>query len=186
MTRPIAIFILAALLTVVGCSSAPAAPPAAPTTGVGTETTPPPGAATLPPVPDPGGGTGGIIDCDALAGAVTAAVGQELSETVAAGDADCTYSFLDSESEIPGLGGTVNVRLEDVGANSIDLIKSIWPEGGEDIAGLGEAAYWAEQVPGLYAFHGGNTWAVQMILFGDDDDQKGIATAVMQALLASV
>lgn len=193
MTRPIASIIIALLLTVLGCASAaPAAPtaaPGAPTTAPGAPTIPPglPTTAGVPTIPPaPGGGEVGALDCDALEGAVTAAVGRELADDESAGASDCTFLFLDPDSDIPGLGGSVNVRLEDAGTNSLDLIKSIWPDGGEDISGLGQAAYWADQVPGMYAFDGGNTWAVQMILFDDDVDQKAIATAIMRALLAGV
>jgi len=38
----------------------------------------------------------------------------------------------------------------------------------------------------MYAYKSGSNWAVQLILFDEEDDRKGIATQVMLALLARV
>jgi hypothetical protein len=78
-----------------------------------------------------------------------AAAAGEAMEVSDAGESDCTFT-----TGADGFGRVINARLEDEGVDTIDVVKESWPEGGQDISGVGDRAYWADQVNALYATEG--------------------------------
>lgn len=57
--------------------------------------------------------------------------------------------------------------------------------GGQDLSGIGDSAYWAPGATVLWFMRGGQTYALQFVLFGEDDgDALAIAQQLAQAALA--
>ena len=57
--------------------------------------------------------------------------------------------------------------------------------GGQDVSGVGDSAYWSPDADALWFMRGGQTYALQFVLFGDDDgDALAIAQQLAQAALA--
>lgn len=188
-SRPALTLIAFLSLAVAACSSSPAAPTNAPgvttapaTSGPGA--TQPPAGATQPPTAtvDPGGGTSDL-PCAAMEADVIAAAGNTLATREFTTGA-CTYNFGDAAG-VPGLGGVVSVRLELPGSTDMSSMKLAFPDG-DDVSGLGDAAYWAKSVNVMYAAFKGNIYAVQLVLFDVTKDQKVIAGTIMEALLSRI
>jgi hypothetical protein len=114
---------------------------------------------------------------------VTAARGQALQkkEYIAG---QCNYTF-GSNAQAP-LGGAILVRRERENSTDLSAMKLAFPEG-EDVSGLGDAAYWAESPSVMYAAFKNNVYAVQLVLFDQEntpDQLKTMAGTVMEALLS--
>jgi hypothetical protein len=168
-----------ALVAFLALAAAACSPGAAAPTGL-------PGGATAPPIVVPtlpvtsiNPGTANL-PCAAMEADVTAARGKALQVREYVGDT-CSYTFGDSP-ESP-LGGAILVRLENAGSTDFTAMKIAFP-GGDDVSGLGDAAYWAPSPSVMYAAFHGNTYAVQLVLFDTVADPKGMATKTMEALLS--
>jgi hypothetical protein len=142
-----------------------------------------------PTEPSDGNGTTSVLPCEALAADVSAALGSErtVGDTVLEAEG-CTYNLSEpGPDSVPGLGGIVNVRLEEEGNTDMTILKSIWPEGAEDLTGIGDAAFWAPEVDVLYAVKNGNIYAVQLVIMGEAiADPKAVTTSIMRALFAKI
>lgn len=173
--------ILVVLVVLAACGGAPAT------------TTRPAGAASAPAAstPDSGDGTateppaaaGGRI-CDVLpASEVARVTGQPatLTPDQAADDEDsCSYNIGPADELIPEY--VVDFRLESAGTDLSG--PKVAFSGGQDIAGVGDAAYWAPSVTVMWFVHRGNTYAIQFVLFGEDDgDALAIAQQLAQAAI---
>jgi hypothetical protein len=65
-------------------------------------------------------------------------------------------------------------------------MKAAFP-GGDDVSGLGNAAYWAKDVHVMYSAFKGNVYVVQLVIFGTTntpDQLKTMAGTIMEALLS--
>lgn len=169
--------LLAIVLAACGSGSGPTAAPGGATSAPGGQTQP------APTQPTGNGGGGGSFPCAAIQADVVAAVGKTLSKTDFTEADHCEYDF-GGTTDLAGIDGVINVRKE---ADSTDLssVKLAF-SGGDDVSGLGDAAYWAKGVSVMYAVFHGKTYAIQLVLFGTTSDTKAVATTIMQALLAHV
>ncbi len=86
--------------------------------------------------------------------------------------------------QIPGLGGNIYLRAE---GNDTELTgaKTAWPDG-QDVAGIGDRAYWVESVGALYFVTGGVEYACQLILFDETEPRQDIAKKVAQLMISRV
>ena len=181
MIRPHLILPLVALVAIVasGCSSS-----AAPTTGGGA--TSPPGAqptAVAPTQSQGGGGSSGSMPCADIQSVVASAVGGTISKTDFT-DTKCEYDF-GGTADTAGMDGVVDVRKEVSGSTDLSAVKLGFP-GGDDVSGLGDAAYWASSVYVMYAVSHGSVWAVQTVLIDASKDLKTMEGNIMQALLSKL
>jgi hypothetical protein len=158
-------------LAVAACSSG------SPTTGPGGVTQAP--GATAAPTQN---GASGSFPCAAIQADVVSATGKTLAQTDFSIANHCEFKF-GGTADVAGVDGVVNVRQE--AANNLDAVKLGFP-GGDDVSGLGDAAYWAKSVSVLYSTFHGHTYAVQLVLFAVGTDEKTVATKIMQSLLAHV
>ena len=74
----------------------------------------------------------------------------------------------------PGLGGGIHVRRE---GGTIDAGPRVAFPGGQDIPGIGDKAYWAPDANVLYFERGGETYAVQLVLLGDETPEQSLEIA---------
>jgi hypothetical protein len=98
---------------------------------------------------------------------------------------ECNYTFGDNAAA--PLGGVVSVRLEEANDTDFTPMKAAFP-GGDDVAGLGDASYWAKDVHVMYTAFKGNIYVVQLVLFDTPapapDQVKTMAGTIMKALLS--
>jgi hypothetical protein len=81
---------------------------------------------------------------------------------------------------------TINVRMEEDSASDFAVQKLIMPDG-RDVPGLGDRSLWGPGLTLLYTVAKGKTWAVQMVLFPQDDEKNfAIAKGLMEKLLSRV
>ena len=180
MIRPRLIVPLIVLLALVasGCSSS-----AAPTTGGGA-TNPPGGQPTAAgPTQNQGGGGSGNMPCQAIQSVVASAVGGTIAKTDFTSN-KCEYDF-GGTADTAGMDGVVDVRKEVSGSTDLSAVKLGFP-GGDDVSGLGDAAYWAKSVYVMYAVSHGSVWAVQTVLIDASKDLKTMEGNIMQALLSNL
>lgn len=180
MIRSRSIVPIVALLAVVvaGCSSS-----AAPTSGGGARN--PPGGQSTAAAPTQNSGDGGTsnLPCAAIQPVVVSAVGGTIGTTEFTAN-KCEYKFGGS-ADTAGIDGVVDVRKELVGSTNLSAVKAGFP-GGDDVSGLGDAAYWAKDVYVMYAVSHGSVWAVQTVLIDPTKDLKTMETNIMQALLSNL
>jgi hypothetical protein len=192
--------LLCLLLTACGPAQATDAPPGGTAESAQPATVPPPTLATSaspssPSITEPAptaspddDGTTSTLPCRALAADIGAALGPSLIvDATVLEQEGCTYNLRSQGPDaVPGLGGIVDVSLEEAGNTDLSDIRSFL-SGGEDLTGIGDAAYWAPDAQVLYAVAGGDTYAVQLATFGVDlDDPKAVTTSIMQALFAKI
>lgn len=157
------------------CSSGSAAPTSAP----GGATNAPGGQTQAAPTQN---GASGDFPCAAIQADVVKAAGKALTDTDFTQAGHCDFKF-GGTADVPGLDGIVNVRQEST--DDLSAVKLGFPNG-EDVSGIGDAAYWVGSVSVMYSAFHGHTYAVQLVLFTTATDEKVLATAVMQSLLAHV
>jgi hypothetical protein len=129
------------------------------------------------------GGGGGTMPCAAIQTVVSTAVGAPVTKTEFTGT-KCEYDFGGS-GDTAGMGGVVDVRRELTGSTDLTAVKAGFP-GGDDVSGLGDAAYWAKSVYVMYAVSHGSVYAVQTVLIDSSKDLKTMETNIMQALLTNL
>jgi hypothetical protein len=92
----------------------------------------------------------------------------------------CTYNVGEAGSVIPDY--VIDFRLDEPGGDLSGPKLAF--SGGQDVAGIGDAAYWSPGVTVLWFIRGGNVYAIQLILFGEDDgDPLAIAQQLAQVAL---
>lgn len=108
---------------------------------------------------------------------VQAAVGRPVT-TVTPGRDGCNWE-IDA-----GAGGGVELRAE---SGTIDEGPRIAFPGGQDLTGIGQRAYYATDVSTLYFEHGGQLYAVQLVIIGDQTEaqEAQIARAIALAAIAA-
>lgn len=92
---------------------------------------------------------------------------------------NCTINVGAGEAGIPDY--VINFRKE---SGDLSGPHAAFP-GGQDLSGLGESAYWSPDAEALWFTRAGQTYTLQLVLFGDDDgDELAIAQQLVQAALA--
>ena len=122
------------------------------------------------------------MPCQAIQSVVASAVGGTIAKTDFT-STKCEYDF-GGTADTAGIDGVVDV-LEVSGSADLTAVKLGFP-GGDDVSGLGDAAYWAKSVYVMYAVSHGSVWAVQTVLIDASKDLKTMESNIMQALLSNL
>lgn len=103
------------------------------------------------------------------------ATGRAVTDMVAAED-NCTWTI--------GEFDTINLRVESRNDPELQGPHVAFPEG-EDVSGLGDRAYWVEDVSVLYFVRGGIAYAVQLVVFSEElDSPRAVAESIARFALA--
>jgi hypothetical protein len=179
--------LVTALLLLAACTGAPPqtqptarATPAADTSPTAPGQATPPGQAASPGTGEqpPGSGMCALLPETEVSQIVgkPATVAEDQSSP-----SDCTYNVGDPAELIPDYVFSVRTETGDFTGP-----KAAFP-GGQDITGVGDAAYWAPSVTSLWFSRAGQMYVVQLILFSDEDgDPLQIAQGLAQLLLSNL
>lgn len=126
-----------------------------------------------------GGGAAGTADMCKLVSADEVGAATNDKVTTTEGDArSCTWTL----SKL----NAVNLRIESDDASDFKGQKILFADG-RDISGLGDRAFWGPSLAVLYAVYHGKTYAVQLVLFANDDAKNlASATAILQKALSRI
>lgn len=174
--RPRLTVLLVALLAIVASACSSGSTP----TSAGGATSAPGGQQTQN---SGGGGGNGSMPCAAIQSVVGSAVGGTITKTDFT-TTKCEFDF-GGTADTAGMDGVVDVRREVTGSTDLSAVKLGFP-GGDDVSGLGDAAYWAKSVYVMYAVSHGSVYAVQTVLIDASKDLKTMETNIMQALLTNL
>ena len=159
----LATLMLASILLAACGGSTPAA-----TTGAGGG-----GSSAAPAASAGGGGAASTSDMCALISKdeVGAAAGDTVT-TVEPDTKGCTWTL----SKL----NAINLRIETDEASDFSAQKLLFPDG-RDVQGLGDRAFWGPSLAVLYSVFKGKTYAVQLVLFANDDARNlATATSIMK------
>lgn len=145
--------IIGAAVLLAACTSVPVPPTARP------------GATLFVPV-----GTGGPPVTTNLCDLVTieevqAATGRPAQVQVGLGEMHCAWDVGDPSALVPEM--VIDFRFDGAGTDLAG--PRLAQPGGQDVAGIGDGAYWAPDVKILWFVRGGNTFAVQLVRTSEDN-----------------